>query len=247
MQLKYFREGAMQRIKKAVYNIKDYYLKDKVWVKEYFDNEDWKVTSNISVDKFNLMIPDDDNNYDINNVKIIYDAMKTLKPYQANEERVWSYLTHVNCWDYMRKRWPVENYLDNEKSNFKNTIHERYFFKSKAKRSLIRNGLSRLWWFGYMTYDENKNNPFSLTEIMLARQDIAESIMGRSFSNNPKIVKALLSVLEERVDQGFDLPRRDVIRDLCKFLSHRGGASLIDAFDIKEIKNELSARLERLL
>jgi len=247
LQLKYFREGAMQRIKNAVYSIKDYYIKDEVWIDKYFDNEEWKVTSKINVDSFSLLIPVDDNNYDINNIKIIYDAMKNLKPYQANEERLWSYLTHVYCWDYMRRRWPVENYLDNNKSNFINTLHERYFFKSKTKRSLIRNGLSRLWWFGYITYDENKTNPFSLTEIMLSRQDIAESVMGRSFSNNPKIVKALLSVLEDRIDQGFDLPKREVIRDLCKYLSHRGGSSLIDAFDRDEIEIELTKRLEKLL
>lgn len=242
--IRYMKEDAMQRIKHSVYSNKEKYKNNKPWVADLFEKNNWFIESNIRINNFDLIIPDDNNVYDLNNVKILYDNMKNLQPYQANEERLWSYLTHVYLWDYMRKRWPVEKYYDKKKNKFENRMHEHYFLKSKTKRALIRNGISRLWWFGYVTYEENSSNSYALTEILLYTQDIAESVFGRHFSNNPQIVKSLLSVLKEKIDNGYDMPDRDTIRSLCKYLSHLGGAMIIDSLEVEELKNKLRKRLE---
>ncbi|MEV2908009.1 DUF6339 family protein [Paenibacillus larvae] len=54
--------------------------------------------------------------------------------------------------DNMRKRWPVESYLDKDKPE--EAIKERYFLMANRDRALIRNGIARLWWYGYVSYDE---------------------------------------------------------------------------------------------
>src|SRR4051812_38708832 len=35
----------------------------------------------------------------------IFEAYKNLEPIQAADERLWTYLTHVNLYPYMIKRW----------------------------------------------------------------------------------------------------------------------------------------------
>lgn len=246
MNLYFINEAPMQKIKNYIDNFKDQYTNDKVWLNEYFEDSSWKKTSRITIDDFDLLIPDDNSNYDLENSRIIYNAMKNLKPYQAVEERIWSYLTHVKFWNYMKKRWPAENYMDN-KSNFERAVKERYFFSSKSRRALIRNGISRLWWFGYLTYDENnKSNPYALTEILLNTQDTAESVLGRNFSNNPKLIQSVLKVLKEWDDRYGKLPSRKVIRELCKHISFIGGVTILDTLSNDEIEEKLYEQLKIL-
>ncbi|WP_367869913.1 DUF6339 family protein [Paenibacillus larvae] len=47
---------------------------------------------------------------------------------------------------------PVESYLDKDKPE--EAIKERYFLMANRDRALIRNGIARLWWYGYVSYDE---------------------------------------------------------------------------------------------
>jgi len=247
MNLYFINEAPMQKIKNYIDNFKKQYTNDKVWLNEYFEDSSWKNTSRITIDDFDLLIPDDNFNYDLENSRIIYNSMQNLKPYQAVEERIWSYLTHVKFWDYMRKRWPAENYIDNQ-SDFERAVKERYFFSSKSRRALIRNGISRLWWFGYLTYDEeNKSNPYALTEILLNTQDTAESVLGRNFSNNPKLIQSVLRVLKEWNDRYGELPSRKVIRELCKHISFIGGVTILDILSIKEIEKKLYEQLKILV
>lgn len=247
MNLNFINEVPMQKIKNYIDNFKDQYTNDKVWLNEYFEDSSWKNSSRITIDDFDLIIPDENSNYDLENSRIIYNAMKNLKPYQAVEERIWSYLSHVKFWEYMRNRWPAENYIENQ-TDFERAVKERYFFSSKSRRALIRNGISRLWWFGHLTYDEsNKSNPYVLTEILLNTQDTAESILGRNFSNNPKLIQSVLRVLKEWDDRYGELPSRKVIRELCKHISFIGGVTILDTLSTDEIEKKLYEQLKILV
>ena len=44
---------------------------------------------------------------DLENAKIVHAAFPNLTPLQARDPRLWTRLTHVECWSYMRKRWDV--------------------------------------------------------------------------------------------------------------------------------------------
>jgi len=238
MRLRYFREGHLAQLKKGVKDsaILNLYSKKDVWLDEYFDENNWSVDSNIFIQKIELMKPDDQGLHDLENTRFIYDELKILKPYHANEERIWAYFTHSVFWDYMISRWPNE-----ERSN--NSIIERYFFSGQSKRALLRNGISRLWWFGYMTYDEKYADPYMLTKVLLSKQDIAESIMGRAFSNNRKIIKSILIVLKEYNENIGSYPERNILRNLCEYLSYIGGVMVLDVLT----KNELEVMLREAL
>jgi hypothetical protein len=246
MQLNFISDVIVQKTKNNIFKFKDEYVKDKEWITSYYKDRKWEHTSRLNVSTFSLMIPNDDNKYDLENTRIVYDSMKNLKPYQATDERIWSYLTHVKYWDYMRKRWPAENYIDDE-STFKRTMKERYFLTSNSRRALMRNGISRLWWYGYLTYDEeNKTDPYRLTEILLKKQDIPLNLFGRNFSNSPKLMKTVLRVLDKWIENKGTTPDRDSFRDLCKYINHVGGVSILDSLKMKNLEEKAYQQLKFL-
>src|SRR5574344_58188 len=96
-----------------------------------------------------------------------------LAPLQATNKFMWAYLAHTKFKGYTVSRWI--NNPDNDK--IQGTISERFFVA--GQNGLIRmNAISRLWWAGYLTYDENNPaDPYHLTKILLTGQQIWADIL----------------------------------------------------------------------
>lgn len=178
---------------------------------------------------FDLLIPDEVSKYDLENTKIIYNALSGISPTQATDRRLWSYLTHVTFWDYMKKRWPMDIAEPNKKIRY---IKERYFLENLNLRSLTHNGISRLWWFGYLTYDSNRDNPWELTETLLKVQDLPTSLMERALGANKNIRVGVLEFFQENPEY---LTSKN-IQEMMKRLNLAGGVSNLPYFTIDEIK-----------
>jgi hypothetical protein len=246
MKLKFISDVIVQRTKNNIVKFKDEYVKDECWINNYYKDRKWEHISRLNVGNFSLMTPDDNSKYDLENTRIVYDSMKNLKPYQATDERIWSYLTHIECWDYMRKRWPAENYIGDE-NTFRRTMKERYFLTSNSRRALMRNGISRLWWYGYLTYDEeDKADPYKLTEVLLKKQDIPVNLFGRNFSNSPKLMRTVLRVLDKWIKNNGATPARKPFRKLCRYINHVGGVSILDSLKLKKLEKNSYEQLEFL-
>lgn len=182
--------------------------------------------------------------FDLENSISIYKAFKSLNETQASDARLWTYLTHVNFWEYMRKRWPAEkfeDYLENlsddssTKSNQADFIIWRYFLKTSNKRRLLRNGISRLWWYAHLTYDDKRSDPFELTRVLLENQDKAQNLLERSLGSNKKILATVLEFLKLNPS----LSRED-IRDKIKELNLVGGVKNLHLLEKEEILNIIS-------
>lgn len=220
------------------------YERNDPWLSEFFGREDWHLIANVSWDgSMNLEMPKDTDLCDFENTKIVYSALKGLTPAQAADERLWAYLTHTTFWSYMRRRWPVERAL--KEKNPADIVRERYFFMSNRNRALVRNGIARLWWYGYMSYDDTRKDPFELTAVLLRDLDYAQNLLERSFSNNRNITLATLSALKEREKNGKRLPSRKEFRMLMKHLIRLGGVVLLDVLDREELERTVSDTLNR--
>ena len=57
----------------------------------------------------------------------------------------------------------------------KNTYQIDYSDGTKTE-IVIRNGIARLWWAGYWGYDEKREDPYELVDVILDRQEIYEHI-----------------------------------------------------------------------
>lgn len=216
-------------------NAKQYALPAS-WLAGYFQGNDWSLSSSLELpDELSLQVPTDESLLlDLENTRILYSALKHLTPTQASDERLWAYLTHVTFWPYMRARWGVEKYLENPR--LADVVQERYFFMSDRPRALIRNGIARLWWYGYTTYDDTRDDPFELTAVLLKNLDVAQSVLERAFSRNRTVAHAVLSVLRKLEQDGTPFYDRAKVRELAKFLVQLGGVTIIDALGRPEIE-----------
>ncbi|MBI2966704.1 MAG: hypothetical protein HYY40_02690 [Bacteroidetes bacterium] len=170
---------------------------------------------------------------DLENSKILYEALKTLNETQASDERLWTYLTHFTFWKYMRARWPMEKASEGKEIG---RLKDRYFLRNINIESLTRNGISRLWWFSHLTYDEKRNNPHELTEILLSRADLSTGIVERGFGSNKNIRIALLEFLKNNPEISSN---EDKTREIFKGLNLVGGVRNLPFLDVAELKEVL--------
>lgn len=95
---------------------------------------------------------------DFKSAVAIYGAYKNLTPLQAIEDTFWESLALTDLFPYMQQRWSLRS-----TQNLQAAIKNHFFVKSHG---MIRQGIGGLWWLVYMTVDEDRPNPYELTEII---------------------------------------------------------------------------------
>lgn len=233
MEVKFFKQTAIDLLVQEIPNhIRDY-ENDSVWVDTFFQKNkmmDYSFQTNIVADDYQLILGD--KSTDAENARILYSAYKDkINPIQATDVRFWAYLSHVVHWDYMRKRWPIEvpdELDDKEKNTIISRIKSRYF-GSSATKAFVRQGLSRLYWGAYLTYDETNEDPFEYTDYIFSDQDLYSSLVERSYSRNKVMLLAILKELKE-----YDTIGREDRRKYLVMINQSGAITAFDAFDQKQ-------------
>ena len=166
------------------------------------------------------------------NVRTLYTAMRDLPPSIACDERLWAGLAHGYFWDYVQYRQKEQIETGDERK-----IATSFFFTNGRKRSLYVNCLSRLWWAGFLTYDEsNKEDPFELTDL-IAKRAFPSTITLFSSSNmtaNRQIGLGVLDSIKKRGEMGETIKRKHFVGSL-RYLNNMGGITLLDVLSRTEI------------
>ena len=149
--------------------VRTLYAEDESWVEDWAGDAAWEFPTPCEIAApLELLFPDEGNLFDLENAIRMHKALPSLTPVQAQDPRLWTRLTHVELWEYMRARWPVEKYLEPEPNL--SPIRDRYFVAVKPhSRSLVHNGASRLWWAAKMTCDPDRDNPYEFRFCFSAR------------------------------------------------------------------------------
>lgn len=207
------------------------------WYKKNYPNEDWVFDSKLTFDK----VPLDPNiSSDFDNAVSLHNAL-SLSRVQAADERLWSYLSLVEYWNYTRQRWELDLNKVKEKSQ-QTRIHERYFVRStETDRPFLRNALSRLWWAVEVTKDETREDPYELTKIVLGNTDIYLNVMERSFSRNEEVIKGILELLIELGEEVY-MPGR-YYRQIVKQVNAMGGVVMLDFMTKEDLKAAIKSDL----
>jgi hypothetical protein len=245
-RLNFLKQNSLERLLANIGPNQDHYAEEKPWLGSYFSGANWSLESNIVLaESITLQIPKSKlDHLDLENTRAVYSALKHLTPVQAADPRVWAYMTHVTHWDYMRQRWPVEQYIG--KPRLKEIIQERYFFMSDRSRAPVRNGMARLWWYGYCSYDETRDDPFELTGALLKKLDATQNILENAFGKNNQVTKAVLRVLLEREKEGKAFYVRKEVRELAHYIVQIGGVTIVDALDEAELREIVSGKIDQL-
>lgn len=184
---------------------------------------------------------------DASNARLVHDHMSGLSRHQAAEERLWVYLCHVECADYVRSRWLRQRPMAAEDAVSKVLQH---FFVRGARGLVRNNGISRLWWLGKIAQDVDPENPQDFLEIVLYRQDVRSSLLERPFvSRNVEVLRMIYAVMKEHwKDEGdralFD---REVFRAWMRGVNRRGGVVLLDALSEPRLRRLLEEEAEAAL
>jgi hypothetical protein len=180
----------------------------------------------------NLKSPSDDQLWDAENATALHTALKVLSPLQAMDERLWVFLSHGQYGEYMKRRWPVTS---------EGSLLDRYFFAGTGFATLVRNGISRLWWFGHMTWDPKRNDPYELTRILLCNQDVQQALLQRSFGKSRPVLHAILDHIQLHQGTIYAESVGTKIKRKAKMLNVLGGVCLLDAMPKSDIHDFLSA------
>lgn len=247
MKLKFLKTNSLTILKENIKENINYYNNiNSLWIKDVTNDEFNYVESKIEVPDFELIISENPEKDDLANIKVLYTNLKELTDSQAGDERLWSGLCHNQFWEYMILRWPLSKAKDAEKY-----IKKNYFFAHGEKRSLMTNGLARLWWTGRLTYDENNpnGNPFELTEYIC--KDLngrGFPLFGSNFSNNDKLLKTFLYCMKTfEESNNITLDRNEEFLEMIKFMNKLSGKMLIDYLTSSEIRKLLLEEVKKLV
>lgn len=240
MKTFFIKSAALNQLKQNLIHNSEWYGKLDPWLNDYFGDDSWSAPSRVPLrDELNLKMPvSGRENFDVENSIRVFTALKDLSPAQATEEGFWAYLTHVTCWKYMKERWPPERTIFKAKDPY-----DRFFIKNKPE---TRNGIARLWWFGYLTYDENRKDHFELTKYLVSNQDTANNVLERSLSWNPIVTRGIIQVIADMERKGKSIQSRKIFRPLMSHLNNIGGVTLLDTMEPEEIEKILARKIKQI-
>jgi hypothetical protein len=173
--------------------------------------------------------------YDFHNSKIIYEAFKFLSPEEADDSRLWVYLTHSLCFDYSRTRW-----LSSNSSN--EVFERRLLYEGDGRGSRTRNAISRLWWTAYLTYNNDEpGNEWNLTEAIFEIQDLQVGLLERNMGSYKNVLTGFLKFY--LLNKG--VMKSTVIQAMIKDLNNLGGVYFLPILDADSLDKILKKLLTK--
>ncbi|MCA1054301.1 hypothetical protein LCM10_04815 [Rossellomorea aquimaris] len=243
MKLKFISDECLMDLRSNFDAYKSYYYnQDHLWFDEYFSSEGRVIDSNISFEEPEMNRDEDFAISDLENVKVIYESLKHLTVSQATQERLWAGLSHLQLRDFSFYRLKKDFENENDKR-----INTSLFFKNGNKRSLFVHILARLWWVGYMTYDESsENEPYRLTEFFCEKDFSARCVVffSSNFTSNKNITRGILKSLLKLKECGVSI-KRDHFVQATKYLNVVGGAMILDMLNVDEVEEMIDKYLCR--
>lgn len=179
------------------------------------------------------------------NSKILYSMLKDLTVSQATREELWFTLLNTVFIDYLM------DYISTVKDRtdaFKKI--RNMFFNQGNKRSLYVNHLSKYWWTGHKTYDENKKlNPFWLTDFFTKDDAAGKAVLffSSNINNNPNFALGITEAIKELVEEGIVLNRKDSYNYINKYFNFVGGVKVLDLMTRDQIREEAKAAMEDMI
>lgn len=225
-----FRSTYIERLKRELKTQNRYepYLAEKY----DFDSSEVIDKTTVKTDYPELIMPVEGNNYDLENAKIIFEAYKSMRPVDATDIRIWTYLSHVTYWKYMRIRRSVEKQAAEKRASY---ILNHWFIDSLSPGNIMRHDIAMFWWAVNMTYDESRKNPYELTEELFTMLDYTRHLLPGIQGRNINFTHALLEFVIENGGL-FSKHKESRVRFLMRKANYLAGYKNFNLLEKKEIK-----------
>ena len=177
---------------------------------------------------------------DRKNAQVFYESIyfieengskRPLTPFEASDRRLWTYLAHSILWGYMQIRWGSGD------------VASRYFMTGKRNElsfdKLTSHGVSRLWWYAYITYDVKAADPYHLLDVLCSNTDLTMIVSEAEISHNRKVLKAVLTVLGSNKDYQKG-NRGNAMRFIISSLNAESGVSNLSVLSEAELQKRIT-------
>ncbi len=204
-----------------------------------YDSSKVKTLANIYKPEGLLKRLDPDDDY--KSAKEIFEAYHNLTPLLASLPDLWVYLTHVDLFPYVQKRW---------NKVFEENVDEQYILNHwHENQHFMRTTFAGLWWHTYLTYDKSRNNPYELTEVLFKSQDFRTLRFGELglIRHRPAMTGVLEFLIDnpELTETAFDARGQYISR----YFNMLGGTKELSYMNKEYFKlklNEIKPRLEAI-
>ena len=250
MHLQYMKQETMDDLLLNYDEYKVHYEKeDREWFSQHFNENNSLMEYAKDFPEFTMDKDENFNASDLKNIRIVYDALKELPLSVACDARLWTGLAHTSLWDYVWYRQHEEIAKAKTAKAKKEKIQKAFFCVGNGKRrSLFVNCLSRLWWTGYLVYDEKRKNPYELAETLMYGQkghSFASQIVllsSRNFISNKHLFHGILQAILDFKRAGNEV-NRVVFETVLSYFNNISAATVLD-FLPEEVRKMAKEQLD---
>lgn len=167
----------------------------------------------------------------------LYEAYKNLSPLEASYRPFWLYLSHVELYPYMYKRWLDGLDIDNE--SLTSHIESHFFYKYQA----LRSHLEGMYWLvrKSVEYKENGEPDYTYTRFLFSRRVLGDrGIAARKFLfANDRVFKGILKYIMKNEDTIFSHHMQARATYCAKLLNAKGAVVEMSMWTEKEVEEFL--------
>ena len=171
--------------------------------------------------------------FEAENCAVLHTALNNLTPYEARDERMWTFLAHTALLDHARERWPIPT------DDVQAVKHIAQHFFARDKRQIERDNVgSRLWWMGHLCARIADLDQGEALEAFLFRSDVRANLVERpTTSQATGLFGAILRRLVISYKGKKNLFERATFRKLMMEINSVGGYKLLDCIPSQEVES----------
>ncbi len=209
------------------------------WLADFFEDENLFTQSKIELPEINLdMSAEDPVDTDYQNAIKIFEGLNHISESTACDERLWISCSFGQFYEYMRYRFNPQDDRYN--------LQTRWIMSDEGKkRDLFKHGISSLWWYAYITYDEKRENPYELLDYCFKHRSFLYALYYRAYSSSKTVCHAVIQAMMNYENVGGTVTHTN-IHEIMKYVSFLGGAYLIDTFSEQELCDKILLELIRM-
>lgn len=172
---------------------------------------------------------------DFKSAVAIYEAYKILTPLQAIEEQLWESLALTDLFPYMQQRWNLRR-----TDELQSVVKNHFFVKSHG---VIRQGIGGLWWLVHLSVDEERSNPYELTEILFRNYTFRFVRFGVSLViQHKEAAIGILQFLKDYENESYSL--ENVSNGLTSYFNKLGAVKQLTYLDRTFFYDEMNKHFE---
>lgn len=252
-KLKYFAESILAELKANVPSNLERYRGSGFADQAELNGWSMELSSiEVDPDKLGKLDPSGGSSAEVSNSLLVFGAFSGMTPALATEERVWARLTHFECLEYARKRWPLKDEpkeaggllggltgAKQKAAEQRKKVHhqnvnqvETHYFARGRTGYRDDNAVSRLWWNGFIAWRVDPEDQAGVLEELLRTADIRSNLVERPIlSNRASMLRGIIKTMRSHPDV---YGTEATFREFMKALNLRGSGVLFESLSETE-------------